>query len=443
MDIETREIELGNRKELVEIKKFCSSEMVDRLMKMPLNDFVYETSYIFSIIDMCWLPRGDIRIRSLADRTNLYRAILEVNPKLDYENCKIELPIVTKKRVDKPLEYQPKPKEEVSQGVSLEEIVSIVDFEELESSLNREVIGQGEAIRQLLSAVINVKHMGTLKTGCSVDYLLGPSGVGKTSSVRGLAEFLDAPLLLIQGSEYEEKGDATKLFGAGPSYVGYDETGGHLQRFVKKNPNSIILIDEIDKFHPECISSLTSFFGDGFLSVPSSEERLPFNGLIYLTSNTGNKLSEASMGRVVGFADNEHKSDSEIEKERILKILREQGIGSEFLGRVNNFITFKHLSNSDIERILNKNIKEFNEKLKYYNFSLTDSAKKGLLKVCDTDSFGAREIQHVLGREISKMNYEYEMDKSIPQSSMISVDFKDGKFTYSIIGNAAVKTNAV
>lgn len=433
MEVETKEIELGNKKELVNIKKFCSSEMVDKLMKFPLSDMIYESSYIFGVINMCWIPHEKMKIHSYADRTNLYKAILEVNPKLDYENCKIELPIVTKRKFDKPLESPSKQNQETQHCVSLEEVVSTVNFEELELNLNREVIGQEQAIRQLLGALINVKHMGILENGCSVDYILGPSGVGKTSSIKCLSEFLAVPLLYIQGSEYEERGDNTKLFGGGPSYIGYDEKGGHLQRFVKKNPNSIILIDEIDKFHPQVVSSLTSFFGDGFLSVPSSEERLPFKGLIYLTSNTGNKLSEQGRGRVVGLRTSENKSNLELEKERILRILKEQGIGNEFLGRVNNFIPFNPLNDLDIEKILDKNIKEINEKLKYYKFDLTDSARSGLLKSCDTNSFGARDIQHNLRRLIvSKINYGFEMNKDVPQSSRILVDFKDGRFVYSL-----------
>jgi len=207
--------------------------------------------------------------------------------------------------------------------------------------------------------------------------------------------------------------------------------GGHLQRFVKKNPSSIILIDEIDKFHPKVISSLTSFFGDSFLTIPSNEERIPFRGLIYLTSNTGNKLSESCMGREIGLNLSEGKSHSEIETRRILNILKQQGIGNEFLGRINRFITFNHLGDSDIEKILDKTIIEINEKLKYYKINLTAPAKKEVLKLCDTNSFGAREISHTLNRVIiSKLNYEYEMNKAISDLSVVSVNFEDGEFVH-------------
>ncbi|MEK6827490.1 MAG: AAA family ATPase [Nanoarchaeota archaeon] len=434
MEIESREVWIGTHKQWVGIKKFSQNELSDKLMKFPLGTFVYETKYVSRIVNLCWVNNGVFpkqKTVSYGDILSVYKSILEVNPFLKFENYQINLP-GTKKRIERnEIVRAEQNKEENLKGVSLEEIISFIDFEELESYLNREVIGQREATRQLSGELINRKHMGVSEEGCEVDYLFGPSGVGKTSSIKSLAKYLGVPLVHIQGSEYMEETDCRKLFGSPPSYVGYDDEGGRLQKAIKKNSDSIILFDEIDKAHFKVISSLTSFFGDRFLTIPNGE-KVFFNGLIYLTSNTGNKLSESVMGREIGFEKDE-KSNSESEKKRILSILKQQGIGSEFLGRINNFISFARLSNLDLAKILNKNINEVNERLKYYKIDLTDEAKKEVLERGDTNSFGAREIRHNLDRVIiSPMNYEYEMNRSIPNSSIVSVDFENGRFTHSI-----------
>jgi len=435
MEVEPREVWIGTHKQWVGIKKFSQNELEEKLIKFPLETFVYETKYVSRIVNLCWVnntlfPRE--KKASYVDILSVYRTILEVNPQLGYDNYKMNISS-TKRRMEKPDMVQPEQKkEEIQTGASLEEIISFVDFEDLESDINKKIIGQKEAIRQLSHGLMNVKHMGLSEEACEVDYLFGPSGVGKTSSIRRIARYLNVPVIHIQGSEYLEETDYRRLFGAPPSYVGHDEKeGGRLQKEIKKNPYSIILFDEIDKAHVKVISSLTSFFGDRFLTLPNGE-KVFFKGLVYLTSNIGNKRSESGMGREIGFKEDE-KSNPEEEKQRIIKILKQYEIGNEFLGRINNFVSFSHLTDSDISTILNNNIDETNERLKYYKIHLTDNAKREVLRLCDTRSFGAREIRHNLnGHIISPITYEYEMDKSIPPSSIVSVDFEEGKFVHSV-----------
>jgi ATP-dependent Clp protease ATP-binding subunit ClpA len=230
MEIENREIWVGTQKQTIGIKKFSHDELRNQLIKFPLEAFVYEKKYVAKIVNMCW--KRDERFcnginASYGDFLNVYKAILEVNPKLHFENYQLNLPTGNKKEIDKKnIARLESKREEIVKDISLEEIVSIVDFGELESYLNGNVIGQEEAIRQLLGTLINTKHMGTSEKECIVDYLLGPSGVGKTSSIKCLANYLSVPLLQIQGSEYEEEVASSKLFGGDPNYIGYDEKGG-------------------------------------------------------------------------------------------------------------------------------------------------------------------------------------------------------------------------
>ncbi len=302
-------------------------------------------------------------------------------------------------------------------------------FDVLEEVLNEEVIGQKDAVKQIIRPFINIKHRGMPKNRISSYYLLGPSGVGKTSSVTFIAEELKIPLLTLQGSEYGQEHTARELFGAPPSYVGYDPNGGILQKFIRKNPESIILFDEIDKVHPSICQSLTNFLGDSFLTSHDGLQ-IPFKGFMYFTSNTGNKASETG-GREIGFTDLQI-STSEIEKRRIISILREQGIGEAFLGRIVDFVTFNPLNDSDLFEILWKNIDIINDELKHYQIGISEKAQGKIIQMGNPKLWGARNIQNNLDRLVSDSNYEFEMHNSIPEGSIISIDYSEGKFVYSV-----------
>ncbi|VVB83163.1 ATP-dependent Clp protease ATP-binding subunit ClpX [uncultured archaeon] len=424
MEVESREVWIGTHKQMVGIKKFSPVELIDKMMKFPVETFVYEKKYVSRIVDMCWIdnevfPRP--KDASPLDRIGIYKTILEVNPLLCFVNYQMEFP-GTKRRLKK-TEIIPEPKKEIVKKVSLEEIVSIADFEEIERILNEEVIGQKGAVKQLLYPLINAKHMGMSDEPASF-YLLGPSGVGKTSSIKCLSKILDVPLLQIQGSEYQEEHTSRSLFGAPPSYLGHDPRGGILSKFITKNPNSIILFDEIDKVHPQIYGALTSFLSDGFVSIPGDDSNVYFNGWIFFTSNTGNKTSESGMGRDIGFHTGSEISDSEKEKQRIIKILKQKGVGEAFLGRMNGFIGFDILNHENLRKILDKKVKESNERLKYYQIELTESAKDEIISAGEPNSWGARNIVNNLNRfAISELNYAYEMERDIPEGSEILVDY--------------------
>jgi hypothetical protein len=308
MKIETKKIWIANEWQGVDIKKFSPDEFKERMYSLPLEIFTDEKKYIPKMVEACWLKGAyslnkESGVLSYTDMLNLYQAVMEVNPELNFEHYRIN-PLGKIKRGNKPiiknspsLEKSEQKEESIH---SLEDTVSIIDFNDLFNYYNKGVIGQEEAIMDICKILINLKHMGMSKKGVASYYLLGPSGVGKTSSIKLLSDFLCIPLCYIQGSEYKEPHSDSKLFGAPPSYVGYDDEGGILTRYIKKNSEGIVLFDEIDKVHPAIYGTLTNFLGDSFIVNPSGE-RCDFNGLVFFTSNTGNKLSEQGIGRKIGF----------------------------------------------------------------------------------------------------------------------------------------------
>jgi len=413
-----------------------------------------ELKYIPRIVDLCWV-RGyglDENRSSLSynDTTELYRVCLEVNPDLSYSNFKTRIPpkfgesSKTPKENSKKFSHSSEPAEESKEEhiPSLEETISIVDFRDMTDYYKEEVIGQEEAINDISKVLINVRHMGMPKDGVASYYLLGPSGVGKTSSIKFLSGFLGIPLCYIQGSEYKESHSDSKLFGAPPSYIGYNEEGGILTKYIKKNPQGIILFDEIDKVHPAIYGTLTNFLGDGFVINPAGEE-CDFNGFVFFTSNTGNKLSEQGMGRGIGF-QSEEISESERDKKRIIEILRQEGIQEAFLGRMNDFIRFGTLGHEHLLEILDKKIDKVNTALKYYNINLSSKAKNKIIQLGNPDLWGARNIFHNLEKfVISELNFEFEMNRDIEEGKIVDVDFDDTKFVYLVDRTILMEKEAV
>ena len=440
MQIEQVRVFINNEIKLVNIKKFEEKEIEQKIFKFCIEDFFDETKYIPKVVSLCY--HYSLAGTSYQDMLELYLACIEVNPTFDYKfytsNIKrILLPPTSAPSHNIQGKEKEQTKPEEKRNMSLEEIASLMDFGDLEKSWNEVVIGQEEAIKQLLRPLISVKHMGLPEKGTMSFYLMGPSGVGKTSSIEFLSRALDLPLLYIQGSEYQEEHTARKLFGSPPSYIGYDPDGGLLAKFFKENPTSMILWDEIDKVHHKIYGALTSFLGDGFVTNQKGE-KIYFKGWNFFTSNTGNKASESGMGRDIGFKTNTIISDAQLEKQRIINILKQQGVGEAFLVRMNGFVRFEPLDDLSLGKILDKNINETNEKLKHYKIELTESAKEEVIRAGDPNSWGARNILNNLDRfAISELSYEFEIKKSIPEGSRILVDFEptDKKFRYYVEEN--------
>ncbi len=454
-----KEILVNNKKQDFEFRVIPLEEIGNLFLNhFSLGDFLDKNNYVPKITRWC-CPTGYHNGISYEDMIKLYEASVELNPALQYEEVSSRIdfdfdfgsdelePSQELERIEEINDQITSAKKAMEQmenskiDYSFENILAKTDFKNLEERLNEMVIGQKEAINGILKPLINTKHRGFPKKEIISLYLLGPSGVGKTSSIEILAEeLLKVPLLYLQGSEYGEEHTDRKLFGAPPSYIGYDPKGGLLANFIKNNPSSIILFDEIDKVHPRIYETLTSFLGDGFVTTPKGE-RYNFKGYLFFTSNTGNKQSGES-GRDIGFGKDLGISESEIEKKRILFILRNQGISETFLGRIGSFVRFNTLDDPVLSEILNKYSNEANEKLKYYKMEVSDAAKEKIIHLGEPSKWGARNIYHNFDKvTTSELSYEFEMKKDIEEGSHISIDYKDPEFIYSIEDNVFLRKN--
>ncbi|MDP7141382.1 MAG: AAA family ATPase [Candidatus Woesearchaeota archaeon] len=447
-DTVERETQIDNKPEKLMFRRLSPEQMEANVRKFLLEDILDKNHYVPKVVGTCLWRGGKNREFSYEDMVRLYEASIEVNPKLRYESVSKGINIKLNFGADSGESHAENTNSQLQtakmlpdgraakKDITFEERFSEVDFRELEERLNEEeVMGQKDAIRQVLKPLINTKHRGMPKKGIPSLYLTGPSGVGKTSLAEILAEILEVPLLYLQGSEYQERHTVRNLFGAPVSYVGYDEKepGGLLTHAIRRDPYSIFLFDEMDKVHPKVYEALTSFLWDGFLITPPKGERYDFKGYFIFTSNTGNKLSEQSMGRLIGFEANSGLSENEAEKNRIISILEQQGISRPFLGRISEFVNFNALDEDTLDKILNKNIGEANGQLKYYNINVNDEAKEEIIRRGNPSKFGAREVYNNLNRfVVSELNYEFEMNNSIVEGSVVQVDFKDDEFRYSI-----------
>lgn len=458
----------------IEINKYLKTEDMGRLFshKMIPNEILNKVDYIPRMLTWCVPEFASNRSEFSWDETlRLYDETIKINPTLVYENMYAAMlrtldeycPAGAKQRI-KSLEQIAKEennetkqkKEEKTRELNrqiseakknkknnLSDIISSIDYLNLQSSLSMEVLGQEDAIRQIVKSLIDVKHKGWPKKGVNSIYMSGPSGVGKTSSIEHLAkDILETPFLYIQGSDYKERHEASRLKGPPPGYIGYNNKGGIIPRFIKENSEGIILFDEIDKVHPDIYEYLISFLGDGFVTTPEGE-RHDFKGFIYFTSNDGNKEIDSAIGRTVGFNAIDY-SNQEMEREKVLKILRNKGISEAFLGRINNFVAFKHLSQDILYDILNKEIEELNfGELKTYTINLSESAKEEILRQGSPEKWGARNLKNMLDRySISEFNYTIEMERiKIPENTVVAVDFEDDDFVYRMDDNEILRKN--
>ena len=383
----------------------------------PQMNYSYMYASIMRTIEES-CPADSRRLMNISDRFD------EINKKIEQEKTKLENSAKTKNGQH--------PKKQTEQKRSLLDILSNVDYKSLQESLKDEVIGQDEAIKYIMKPLIDTKHKGWPKKGVSATYLIGPSGVGKTSSIEHLAkDLLEAPFLYIQGSDFKEKHEASRLKGSPPGYIGHKSDGGILTKFIKDNPEGIILFDEIDKVHPDIYAYLISFLGDGFVTTPDGES-YPFDGFVYFTSNDGNNEYESAIGREVGF-NSQTISDSELERKRIVTILRSKGISEAFLGRINDFVNFKMLSEDILSDILDREIEILNFcELKSYEVEISENAKEFILKQGNPKKWGARNLKNMLNKyAISEFNYDLEMNElELPDDSVISVDYVDSHFIY-------------
>ncbi len=265
----------------------------------------------------------------------------------------------------------------------------------LESELNRKIIGQENATRLVADAVKRAR-VKTGKTNRPASFIfVGPTGVGKTQLVKVLSEQLfDTPetLIRLDMSEFMEKHAVSRIIGAPPGYVGFDEAG-QLTEKIRRKPYSVVLFDEIEKAHPDVLNILLQILDDGRITDAQGRTVNFENTVIVMTSNAGSDKND----NLLGFG----KTVSEASKEKAIKAL-EDFLRPEFIGRVDEIVVFSPLSLDSLIKISALMLDEIGEGLKekLITFKYDDSVCKYLAEKCQGSKRGARELRHVIRREI-------------------------------------------
>jgi ATP-dependent Clp protease ATP-binding subunit ClpC len=311
----------------------------------------------------------------------------------------------------------------------------------MEEDLHKRVVSQDEAIKSISKAVR--RSRSGLKdpkrpTGCFI--FAGPTGVGKTLLAKALAEFMfgDADALVqIDMSEYMEKHNVSRLIGAPPGYVGYEE-GGQLTEKIRRRPYAVVLLDEIEKAHPDCYNMLLQIMEEGRLT-DSFGRNVDFrNTILIMTTNAGAEAikNEAAFGFQKPDEDATYESMKARVQEQIEKVFR-----PEFLGRMDDVIVFRHLTNDDLADVVELELGKVRERLaeRNYKLVLTPEAKKLLVKKGSNLDFGARPLRRAIENFIEDPLSEELLKGEFQGMDTITIEVKEvgDKKQFVFVGSPA------
>ena len=268
----------------------------------------------------------------------------------------------------------------------------------MEDRLHEQIVGQDEAISAVSDAIRRARSgLKDPKRPIGSFIFIGPSGVGKTELAKALAEFMfddEEALVRIDMSEYREQHNASRLFGAPPGYVGYEE-GGQLTEAVRRRPYRVILFDEIEKAHPEVWNSLLQILDDGRLTDGQGRTVNFRNTVLIMTSNLGTEFVRKS--GTLGFLQTEGDEEDKIAHQKIEKALKDT-FRPEFLNRIDEIITFSKLSLDEMKEIVDLQLQEIRERLneRGLEVDLTAKAREWLAETGYDPVFGARPLKRAL-----------------------------------------------
>jgi ATP-dependent Clp protease ATP-binding subunit ClpC len=297
---------------------------------------------------------------------------------------------------------------------------------QMETELHKRIVGQDEAINAISDAIRRARSgLADPKRPIGSFIFLGPTGVGKTALAQALAEFLfddvDA-LFRVDMSEYRERHTVSRLIGAPPGYVGYEE-GGQLTESVRRRPYQVILFDEIEKAHPEVWNTLLQVLEDGRLTDGQGHIVDFRNTVIIMTSNIGTEF--AQKGGTLGFRPHNGQGDKKLEKgyEKIEESLK-QTFRPEFLNRIDEVIIFHVLNREQIKSIVDMQMQEIAERLKEHNIEIemTDAAREWLAKEGFDPQFGARPLRRTLQRKVESPLSRKLLEKEFQAGDGVVID---------------------
>ena len=350
---------------------------------------------------------------------------IEIRKRIQVENEKWEEALKKKKR--------PVTEEDVAETISLQtgiplkrlsgdELNMVVNMEE---ELKANIIGQNEAI-ETLSRVIKRSRAGvaSYKKPTGSFMFLGPTGVGKTQTVKALSEYLfgdEDSFIRIDMSEYQEKFNVSRLVGSPPGYVGHEE-GGQLTELVRRKPYSVVLFDEIEKAHPDVFNMLLQVLDEGRLTDSLGRTVDFTNTIIVLTSNVGARRI-ADFGTGIGFQSKGEAGKHNDKIDAIIKKELKNKFSPEFLNRLDEIILFDQLSEESILEIVDVEIAELIERMEEIEIqvSLSKDAKKFLAKEGYEPAYGARPLKRAIQSHVEDIIADAIINKKIKKGDKVTI----------------------
>ena len=301
----------------------------------------------------------------------------------------------------------------------------------LEDELHKRVIGQYKAVESVSNAVRRSRAgLQDQNRPIGSFIFLGTTGVGKTELAKALSEFLfndENSMVRIDMSEYQEKHSVSRLVGAPPGYIGYDE-GGQLTEAVRRKPYSVVLLDEIEKAHPDVFNVLLQVLDDGRLTDNKGRTVNFKNTIIVMTSNIGSHIIQQEFEKL-----NEENEDEiiDITTKLVFEELRHH-VRPEFLNRVDDVVMFSPLSRNDIEQIVELNLKDVQKRLLKtdINFTWTLDAVKYIAETGFDPQFGARPVKRVIQNEVLNKLSKDILSNKVNRDYTINLDYKNGEIMF-------------
>ncbi|MEK9135083.1 MAG: AAA family ATPase [Patescibacteria group bacterium] len=309
----------------------------------------------------------------------------------------------------------------------------IKKLENMEEIMGKRVVGQKEAIAAISNALRRARAGISEENRPLGSFMfLGPTGVGKTETARALAGFLfndENSLIRLDMSEYMEKHTVSKMMGSPPGYIGYEE-GGQLTEKIRRRPYSVILLDEIEKAHPDVFNILLQILEDGRLTDAKGRTASFKNSILIMTSNAGSDIiaREASLGFI---GEDVEKKEKESLRGKVMGALKES-FRPEFLNRIDEIVIFNYLGREEIKKIVDLELQKVADRLllKLINIKFQESAKEFLAKIGFDSSLGARPLKRVIQKQVLDPLSLKIVSGEIKSGEKVVVDLEGGKIVF-------------
>ncbi len=311
----------------------------------------------------------------------------------------------------------------------------------MEDELKKSIVGQEDAVAAVSKAIRRTRAgLKDPKRPIGSFVFLGPTGVGKTELARVLSEYLfedPSALVRIDMSEYMEKFNVSRLVGAPPGYVGYEE-GGQLTERVRRKPYSVVLLDEIEKAHPDVFNILLQIFDSGHIT-DSLGRKVDFkNTIIIMTSNLGAR--EIGLGKSLGFHTNDFEDDHVSMEKKVMSSLKKT-FNPEFINRIDEIVVFRSLDRDAVLKIIDILMEDVRKRLdeKGIDLRMTKRAKEFIAQEGYNPMYGARPLKRAIQKHIENPLSEQLIQGQFAEGSVIQIELKDGKLVFDELLNRSEK----